>query len=344
SGAKYDCAGGPTNNSRNNTGLKKLPPAQPAWMFYNPDRGSSPLDANDSGGRTAIGGDVYNWKMGGPKNKLPRGMDGHLFLMEFSRHWIREVVVDSTGKYVSNTKFLSSIKADWGAVLTMRISPGGVFYAGQYGGIDTYAGSSPNPQDLMRVDFVGKAGKLPIAAISADVTSGPIPLTVRFSSAGTSDPGNMPLTYAWDFNGDGTVDSTVASPPAYMFTRAGAFKAKLTVNNSVGSAVAIIDITAGNTRPVVTVSSPPAGAFVGPDELVDYTVSVTDAEDGSTPTLDCNTVGAELQLHHDDHVHPGIVATGCTGSARTAPAIIPEENAWHQIYASYDDKGAAGGA
>jgi len=130
SGAKFDCAGGPTNNSRNNTGIKKLPPAQPAWMFYNPDRGSSPLDANDSGGRTAIGGDVYNWKAGGPRNKLPRGMDGHLFLMEFSRHWIREVVVDGTGRYVSNTKFLSSLKADWGPVLTMRVSPGGVFYAG----------------------------------------------------------------------------------------------------------------------------------------------------------------------------------------------------------------------
>jgi hypothetical protein len=166
SGAAYDCAGGPTNNSRNNTGIKKLPPAQPAWIYYNPDRGSSSLDANDSGGRTAMGGDVYNWKAGGVKNKLPRSMDGHVFLMEFSRHWIREVVVNATGGYVSNTKFLSSIKSDWGAVLTMRISPSGVMYVGQYGGIDTYAGSSPDPQNLMRVDFVGRGGKLPVVAIS----------------------------------------------------------------------------------------------------------------------------------------------------------------------------------
>jgi hypothetical protein len=84
---------------------------------------------------------------------------------------------------------------------------------------------------------------------------------------------------------------------------------------------------------------------VGANELVDYTISVADAEDGSTPgTITCTNVGAELQLHHDDHVHPGIVQTGCTGVTRTAPAIIPEENAWHQLYASYQDKGAAGGA
>ena len=36
----------------------------------------------------------------------------------------------------------------------------------------------------------------------------------------------MPLTYEWDFNADGTVDSTVANPPAYTFTKAGAFKAE----------------------------------------------------------------------------------------------------------------------
>jgi cytochrome c len=348
SGALYDCAGGPTNNSRNNTGIKKLPPAQPAWIFYHPDAGGSPLDSADRGGRTAIGGSHYTWKMGGSKWKLPRGMDGHLFLMEFSRHWVREVVVDGTGRYVSNTKFLSSLKADWGAVLTMRISPGGVMYIAQYGGIDTYAGSSPDPQSLFRVEFVGKAGKQPVAVISSDVNSGALPLAVRFSSAGSSDPMNLPLTYEWDFNGDGTVDSTAAMPPVYTYTTAGLFKAKLTVrnnardpsNNQFYSSSAVLDIIAGNTRPVVTITSPPAGGFVGTDELVDYAVSVTDAEDGTTPTaIACTGVATDLQLAHDEHVHPGIAQAGCTGSARTTAAIIPEENAWYQIAASYQDKG-----
>jgi len=352
SGAAFDCAGGPTNNSRNNTGLKKLPPAQPAWMFYSPDSGSSPLDSNDRGGRTALGGDVYTWKMGGSRAKLPRAMDGHVFLMEFSRQWIREVIVDATGKYMSNKKFLQSLKSSWGPVLAMRISPSGVMYVVTYGGIDTYAGSSLTPGDLYRVEFVGAAGKLPIAVISSDVNSGPIPLAVKFSSAGSSDPKNLPLTYEWDFNGDGMVDSTQATPSTYTYTTAGAYKAKLTVKNGLRdamnqplSASAILDINAGNTRPVVTVASPPAGGFVGANEVVDYTISVTDTEDGSTPgSIACTNVAAELQIAHDQHVHSGINQFGCTGVFRTAPSIIPEENAWHQIVASYQDAGGSGGA
>jgi hypothetical protein len=111
------------------------------------------------------------------------------------------------------------------------------------------------------------------------------------------------------------------------------------------SASAILDIGAGNTRPVVTVSSPPVGGFVGADELVAYTISVTDTEDGSTSgTLACTSVAGELQLAHDEHVHAGVAQFGCTGAFRTAPSIIPEENAWHQLVASYQDAGGPNGA
>jgi hypothetical protein len=37
----------------------------------------------------------------------------------------------------------------------------------------------------------------PIASASANPTSGPSPLTVNFSSAGSSDPEGQPLTYSW---------------------------------------------------------------------------------------------------------------------------------------------------
>ncbi len=39
SGAKYNCAGGPTNNSPNNTGIQTLPPSQRGWIPYT---GSTP--------------------------------------------------------------------------------------------------------------------------------------------------------------------------------------------------------------------------------------------------------------------------------------------------------------
>ncbi len=50
----------------------------------------------------------------------------------------------------------------------------------------------------------------PIAVASPEVTFGPVPHTVQFSSAGTVDPEGAPITYAWDF-GDGWT-STDANP------------------------------------------------------------------------------------------------------------------------------------
>ncbi len=44
----------------------------------------------------------------------------------------------------------------------------------------------------------------PIAAFSANTTSGTAPLTVAFTDASTGTA----LTYAWDFTNDGTVDAT----------------------------------------------------------------------------------------------------------------------------------------
>ena len=50
-------------------------------------------------------------------------------------------------------------------------------------------------------------GEPPIAKISADHTYGPAdPLSVHFSAAGSRDPEEGPLHYAWDLDGDGEFD------------------------------------------------------------------------------------------------------------------------------------------
>ena len=52
----------------------------------------------------------------------------------------------------------------------------------------------------------------PIARATSDTDNGPTPLTVQFSSDGSQDPDGTSLTYAWDFDGNGTTDSTLANP------------------------------------------------------------------------------------------------------------------------------------
>jgi cytochrome c len=327
-GAKYDC-NAPVNNSPHNTGEKTLPPAQPAWIYYSYGSAQYP-ELGVTGGRTAVMGAVYRWQPGGSINKLPRHYDGSKFLMEYSRGWINEARTDADGKLTSLTPFLPA--STWTELIAMRISPSGVMYVAQYGADST----------VYRLNYVGSNNQPPIAVATSSVDSGPLPLSVNFSSAGSKDPEGKPLTYAWDFQGDGTVDSTDANP-SFQYAVAGSYNVKLTVSDGQAmnaTASASLSVVAGNTRPVVSVTSPPAGGFVGQNEKVDYAVAVTDTEDGATPgTIPCASVTSTAALGHDNHEHDGTPTTGCSGTFTTANGLINTENTWQVLNVSYKDKG-----
>jgi PKD repeat protein len=70
----------------------------------------------------------------------------------------------------------------------------------------------------------------PIAAFTADQTSGAAPLTVHFTDQSTGSP----TSWAWDFNNDGTTDSTSRNP-GFTYTSAGVYTVKLTATNGGGS-------------------------------------------------------------------------------------------------------------
>lgn len=74
----------------------------------------------------------------------------------------------------------------------------------------------------------------PIAVGSATPDNGLTPLTVSFSSAGSSDPDGDPLTFAWDFDNNGTTDSTAANP-TYTYATNGDKRARLTVNDGTAA-------------------------------------------------------------------------------------------------------------
>jgi PKD repeat protein len=72
----------------------------------------------------------------------------------------------------------------------------------------------------------------PMADFTCSPTNGIVPLTVNCadSSAGY----DQPLSYAWDFDNNGTVDSTEQNP-TYVYTETGTYTVKLTVTDSDGS-------------------------------------------------------------------------------------------------------------
>ncbi len=165
-----------------------------------------------------------------------------------------------------------------------------------------------------RIDFVGSANRAPVAVATADVTTGPVPLNVQFDGTGSSDPDGDPLTYAWDFESDGVVDSSDPSP-THTYSSAGTVYAELTVDDGLGgSATDIIRLDPGNNAPVPVISSPAEGATFTVGEVITLTGSATDED----PIGDADLTW-EVRQHHATHFHPLLDATSGNGIQIVAP-------------------------
>jgi PKD repeat protein len=105
------------------------------------------------------------------------------------------------------------------------------------------------------VPLSGSGGQAPVAVAAASVTSGPAPLTVNFSSAGSRDPDGGAITYLWNF-GDGSTSSE--ANPVHTYTTPGTYTATLKVTDPSGatatSQVNNITVTAA-TAPRVHVAA-----------------------------------------------------------------------------------------
>ncbi len=96
--------------------------------------------------------------------------------------------------------------------MDMEFGKNGALYVLDYG---TGWFNGDGNSALYRIEYAAD-GHAPKAVITPSRTSGPAPLTVAFSSAGTVDPDGDPITLAWDFDGNGTTDSTAANPSVHV--------------------------------------------------------------------------------------------------------------------------------
>ena len=339
SGPAFSCDD-PVNTSPNNTGIRDLPPARPAWIWY-PDGPSAEFpQLGNSTSRAGMAGPVYHFDAELASTvKLPADFDNRLFIYDWSRDWIQTVGVSPTGAVLDIEPFLPSFS--FIAPIELEIGPDGALYLLEWGeGVGHESGADAK---LSRIEFKGAGGANPIAVAKATPDAGPAPLTVSFSSTGSSDPEGGTLKYAWDFTANGSVDSR-ARFPSFTYTSAGDYTAKLTVTDPEGkTGVATLPITAGNTRPIVKLAKPLNGGFFSWGERVSFSASVTDAEDGSTPTaIPCSSVQVIPGLGHDDHTHTDASRFSCTGTL-TLPAFPGDhanDNVSYVVDAVYTDEGA----
>ncbi|MFT7835863.1 PQQ-dependent sugar dehydrogenase [Saccharothrix sp. BKS2] len=328
SGNRFNCAA-PVNNSPRNTGLTTLPAARSAWLKYD----NCSIAAFGCGSESPMSAPVYRYDAANPSSiKFPPSLDGHVFATEFGRRWIKTIDVGTDGSAGQISDF------PWRGtqVMDAAFGPDGALYVLDYG---TGWGSGDASSALYRIEYNPAGNRAPTARAAADRTSGSAPLSVTFSSAGSSDPEGGALAHSWNF-GDGT--TSTAANPSHTYTANGQYSATLTVTDPGGrSGSATVSISVGNTAPTVRLDAPVNGALFSFGDSVPYTITASDREDG---TIDCTRVKLSYLLGHDSHGHPITTQTGCSGTLRIP--VDGEHDTAANLFAVFDaeytDSGANG--
>lgn len=275
SGEKWQVSA-PTNNSPNNTGLKVLPPAQKAFIWY-PYEASSEFPLVGAGGRNAMAGPVfYTEEFAKAERPFPSYYDKKLFVYDWMRGWIMAVTMDSVGNYVSMDRFMPSYK--FSNPMDMEFADNGDLYMLEYGSGWFTANDDAR---LIRIEFNG-GNRKPQVQVAANKLGGAAPLAVKLTAKGTTDADGDELKYAWKITSKNGFSKTITQPEAALtLAQTGLYKATLTVNDGKGGVASqSLDITVGNEAPVLTVELPQKSFFT-PNQPIQYQVNVSDKEDGT---------------------------------------------------------------
>lgn len=266
----------PINSSRLNTGLKDLPPAQGAFIWYSNET-SKEFSIMGQGARTAVGGPIFRKANYTSSSAFPEYYDGKWFITEWIRDWITVVTMDTEGRYKSMEKFLPNMHV--AGPMDLQFGPDGHLYILEYGkGWFT----QNNDSRLSRVEY-NPGNRKPVAVAAADRVTGAIPFEVNFSSAGSLDYDKDSLSYQWTIESENGYRMTSDQPhPKISFEKTGVYTVRLTVADAQETSESqTLTITAGNSAPEVKLEILKGNrSFFFLDEI-EYRVSVTDREDGS---------------------------------------------------------------
>ncbi|XHP72664.1 hypothetical protein KCTC52924_00396 [Arenibacter antarcticus] len=304
----------PINNSRNNTGLRELPKAMPAYAFY-PYVESEEFPQTGTGGRNAMAGPVYYTDLYKGENALPNYYDGKVFVYDWIRGWMKAVSLFPNGEFNKMEPFADQIKLN--NLIDMEVAPDGRIYLLEYG-----SGwfSKNDDSALSYIDYNGGNRPPLVENLTVDNTSGKLPLNIVAKVTAT-DREKDAMTYMWDL-GNGEVQETTEPEIAYVYKEAGDYFISVEVKDDKGAAAKsnAVSVVAGNSRPVVSIDLKGGNSsFFIPGVPVNYKVTVTDP-DGSQIVEDNIFVSVDY-LESMDEVSLSLghqeVSAAVTGKALT---------------------------
>ena len=266
----------PINDSKNNTGLEELPPAQPAYIWY-PYTASDDFPDVGQGGRNAMAGPVYYTDMYPKKSALPEYYNGKLIIYDWIRGWMKAVTMKPNGDFDKMEPFAPLIKVN--SLIDMEVGPDGKIYLLEYG-----SGWFTNNDDsgLARIDYNGGNRPPLVEGLEIDKTSGAVPLKVKVA-VNARDREKDEVTYLWDLGNNETKETTEPELE-YTYPEPGEYKISVKVTDSKNASASsdVINIYAGNERPKVDIAITKGNkSFFMPGVPIQYQVNVSDSEDAS---------------------------------------------------------------
>ena len=263
----------PINDSKNNTGLRELPPAKPAYIYY-PYGETSKFPQVGSGGRNAMAGPTYYSDMFTDGGGLPDYYDGKTIIYEWMRGWMMAVSLFEDGTFNKMEPFATDI--DLRNLIDMELGPDGKIYLLEYG-----SGwfSKNDDSGLSYIEYNGGNRPPMIDNMIVDKHTGVLPLTVTANVSAEDLEGDA-VSYLWHL-GNGETKETSEPNLTYTYKVGGEYKISVEVKDAK-DAVAKSEATtvvAGNARPEINIDLNGGNStFFIAGTPVSYEVTVTDPD------------------------------------------------------------------
>ena len=285
-GQKFD-ANAPFNESPNNTGIKKLPPAQKALVWY-PYANSTEFPMLGKGSRNAMAGPFYYAKDYKNSNvKFPKYYDGKMLIYDWMRNWVMAVSISKNGTIEKIEPMFSNMQ--FNNIMDMQFGADGALYMIEYGTV--WYADNKNAR-LVKIEY-SDGNRPPILSATISDTVGLAPLKSKFSIGNSYDPDADEVIYEWRFENK-KINSRDKNP-VYTYSKNGVYFPTLTVTDSHGkSATQTMRVIVGNSYQTLKLeTSSKNSSFFWSDEPLQYKVTITDKED-KTP----NAKGLKVSLSY----------------------------------------------
>ncbi|MFK7921220.1 MAG: PKD domain-containing protein, partial [Bacteroidia bacterium] len=271
----------PINSSPNNTGMRELPPAKPAFIWYGKNN-SEEFPMLGKGSNSAMSGPIYYTPPSakGSAVKMPPYFEGKWFIYEWARSWIQVVTMNEKGDLIKIEPFLKD--EEWVKPIEMEVGPDGALYVLEYGA--NYFMNNPKAR-LSRIEYAA-GNRMPVPRLEASKQAGAAPFKVDFSANGSMDFDEETLRYEWYFT-DSTQVQAEGERVSYTFGEAGSYPVKLRVHDAQGGfADARVNIQVGNEPPQVKLQMSGNQSFYFDEPNREYQIDISDLEDEKSSQID----------------------------------------------------------